>query len=627
MVSHMQKHIDPAIVLPGAADQSPPKTPTEGRTESTPQSDRTDSADEIVNLDSEFGRLAMGDGRSRYMTCNHWASLDEEVEDLNSLLQGRPEETELRDMGRVPDIRWTNQATILPFASTYPNLSQLHPQRSKFQFFGISRIPRGLEALMMAVYFNVVVSLSPEECLQVLGGGKLNLLRTFKFATEQALARAGLLETDEIIVLQAFAIFLTALRIHNSARLMWTLTALLVRLAQNAGIHRDGIHFNLPPFAVEMRRRLWWCICVLDSRAREDTGYDATIPSQNADTQLPLNVNDSDLVPGMTEFPQPRVGHTDMIFSLVRYESTKVFQRLQYMSADSTSGDYNSSASGSLAKRTRAITDIQNRVHELYLKHLDLSDPFSWYTSTISRIVFTKMWLVTYHPLLRKSSRVDHLQDRSDRLFTASTVVVEYWLRLNQEKSTRQWRWLCETYIQWYALAFLLSELCERTHGESVERAWKAVDGALELGSSIYSSSCQSADAGIRQRSSVEEPVCDSYRPLGKLLEKARSARMCALSRDTAEASEISGQWPNTAAFDDFSGLPLDANNFCPPSWMYELAPQTNQHMFMPWQRENSEYYYEWPVGDAALLDSQVRDDLVSWTHWPMYPQADFVPQ
>jgi hypothetical protein len=124
------------------------------------------------------------------------------------------------------------------------------------------------------------------------------------------------LQTDEITVLQAFAIFLTAAWINNSARRIWTLTALLVRLAQNFGVDRDGIHFNLSPFVVEMRRRLWWCICVLDSRACEDTGYDATILPQSYDTRLPLNATDSDLFQGTTELPQSRVGHTD-IWSLM----------------------------------------------------------------------------------------------------------------------------------------------------------------------------------------------------------------------------------------------------------------------------------------------------------------------
>lgn len=37
-------------------------------------------------------------------------------------------------------------------------------------------------------------------------------------------------------------------------------------------------------------------------------------------------------------------------------------------------------------------------------------------------------------------------------------------------------RWLFRTYVQWHAIAFLLSELCVRVEGEDVERAWKAIE-------------------------------------------------------------------------------------------------------------------------------------------------------
>jgi hypothetical protein len=139
----------------------------------------------------------------------------------------------------VSDTDWTNQASILPFGCTEQNLSQLHPSGEKVpalcQMFiqncdkliktfhvpsleplvfqasqDVGRIPKGLETLMMVVYFNVVVSLSPEQCLQGLDCDRVSFIQKFNFATEQALARARLLQTDEITVLQAFAIFLTA---------------------------------------------------------------------------------------------------------------------------------------------------------------------------------------------------------------------------------------------------------------------------------------------------------------------------------------------------------------------------------------------------------------------------------
>lgn len=385
-----------------------------------------------------------------------------------------------------------------------------------------TRVPKGFEALMFSIYFSAIQSLSEDGCWEAFGSPKSDLIDTYKFATEQALARAKFLETDELIVLQAFVIFLMSLRNHCSIRLMWSLTALAVRLAQNAGIHRDGTHFNLSPFTVEMRRRLWWSICVLDSRACEDSGHDATLPHSGADTLIPLNINDSDMTVHMKEAPQPRIGLTEMSFSIVRFEATSLFRRLQY--ASTTSPGQNDEDQD-LAEKMKQISETQTRLQNLYLKYCDLSDPFSWYIYTIAQIVFTKMQLVAHHPSLRRAGYTELPKETRDYLFTSSIMILEYWLALNTEKKTQKWRWLCETYIQWYALAFLLSALCVRPESEEVERAWNAVDSTLQLGLKLSNVADKRTNINANGVSDINEIFCDSYKPLRRLIEKARAAR------------------------------------------------------------------------------------------------------
>lgn len=414
-------------------------------------------------------------------------------------------------------------------------------------------IPKGLEALIFSIYFSVVESLSEDECWETFGSHKGDLIDTYKFATEQALARAKFLETDELIVLQAFVIFLMSLRNHCSIRLMWSLTALVVRLAQNAGIHRDGTHFNLSPFTVEMRRRLWWSICVLDSRACEDSGHDATLPHSGADTFIPLNIDDSDLTVHMKEAPQPRVGLTEMTFSLIRFEATALFRRLQYASTTSLG---QSDIEQGLAEKMTQISETQQRIQKLYLKYCDLSDPFSWYMYTIAQIVFIKMQLVVHHPSLRRAGYAELPQETQDRLFTSSIIILEFWLALNTEKKTQKWRWLCETYIQWYALAFLLSALCVRLENQEVERAWNAVDASLQLGLKLSSIAYKRTGISPNDVSDNDETSCDAYKPLRRLIEKARAAR----SR-TAPPKESASQVPQAGVTDittqDGLGTPI----------------------------------------------------------------------
>ena len=127
----------------------------------------------------------------------------------------------------------------------------------------LENVSKGTEALMFAIFFSVVTSLSPEDCQAILSIDKDIGLRRFRFACEQALAKAGFLDTQEMTVLQAFALFLVTVRRHDDSRFVWTMVGLLIRIATSLGLHRDGEQFGLAPYDTEMRRRVWWQVCVI----------------------------------------------------------------------------------------------------------------------------------------------------------------------------------------------------------------------------------------------------------------------------------------------------------------------------------------------------------------------------
>jgi hypothetical protein len=139
---------------------------------------------------------------------------------------------------------------------------------------------------MFAIYYGAVTSIMQDECRQLWNEDRQSLLNKYRFGLEQALARANFLYCDEIIILQAFVVFLILLRRNDDARKIWTMTGLVVRIAQTLGIHRDGSHFDLPVFEIEMRRRLWWQVLILDARASEDHGCDPTVVEAQFDTQM-----------------------------------------------------------------------------------------------------------------------------------------------------------------------------------------------------------------------------------------------------------------------------------------------------------------------------------------------------
>jgi hypothetical protein len=401
----------------------------------------------------------------------------------------------------------------------------------------LDNIPRGMEALMFAVYYAVVTSLMPADCSNLLQEDKQLLNRRYRFGMEQALARASFLTSNEIIVLQAFVIFLVCLRRNEEARTIWSLTGLLVRNAQGLGIHRDGTHFGLPPFETDMRRRLWWQICILDARSSEDHGCDPTIADSLHDTQFPTNVNDSELHPNMTELPESRKGCTEMTFCLIRYEIISVLKRISFVPA-SPPQCTRRFENFTLEEKEQWIRDCQERMESRYLSDCDMTVPLYWVTATISRLIISKMWLMIYHPFQRLDGGKSLPQETRDRLFITSLENIEYSILLETETRTMKWGWLFRTYVQWYATAFLLSELCERTQGPLVDRAWRAAKAQFML-----KTKDDNADPRTTKR------LTNLWKPLRKLYVTACKARAMSIGKihDDLAMEPPSGTLPSAS--------------------------------------------------------------------------------
>ena len=90
------------------------------------------------------------------------------------------------------------------------------------------------------------------------------LLARYREAAEMSLVKAYVLRTQDIVVLQAYTLFLLAVRQYYDSRSLWVLSGIAVRIAQRMGLHKDAAGSELTPFQTEMRRRLWWQIFILD---------------------------------------------------------------------------------------------------------------------------------------------------------------------------------------------------------------------------------------------------------------------------------------------------------------------------------------------------------------------------
>ena len=197
-----------------------------------------------------------------------------------------------------------------------------------------SLLSKPVEAAIFAIYHAVIVSMTPKGVLDCFMEERAELLSKYRFATEQALARANFLSTRNIMTLQAFALFLVSITFdsksivadswqltaphENDHGLARNLTGNLIRSAQSIGLHRDVPESGISPFEIEIRRRLWWNICALDCSTSENHGIEPMITEISV--ELPLNLNDADLHPSMAKTPPPSTGATDITLCLVKFQ-------------------------------------------------------------------------------------------------------------------------------------------------------------------------------------------------------------------------------------------------------------------------------------------------------------------
>lgn len=302
---------------------------------------------------------------------------------------------------------------------------------------------------------------------------------------------------------------------------MWTLTAVAIRLAHSLGLQHEDLDSSLSPYTQELRRRLWWHICLLDVHSAEDRGSDPMIHEATFTTKRPLNIDDADLDPENMQLISDRIGHTEMTFCLICHELSLLARRFTFM-PQSAKGRESVPIEMSVTAKVSMISECQQYLEREYLIHCDSTKPIAWVAVTVARLILARMWLAVYHPLHQEHRSHVYPTLTRERLMLASVEILENAHRLEREPSVAHWHWFFSSWVQWHALAVALAELCLHNRGPLVERAWAIIDQVFEPWASHIADS---------RRGML-------WRPIQKLMTKAQAnRRICASSADPSPSA------------------------------------------------------------------------------------------
>ncbi|KAH0833587.1 hypothetical protein AYO21_05266 [Fonsecaea monophora] len=447
------------------------------------------------------GQLIVDQGKSRFIENPLWASVSDEFRQPNEAIAEYSEDED--EIGSPIE---ESADFILGYTPSSNPVQQLHPSSTNilvlWQIFldninpmsklihqptlhktlvqassHLDSIPRGFEALMFAIYSSAVYSIDDDECEMKLGEPRKILLARYRHATRKALARARFMATSELVVLQAFFLYLLTMREDYDARTTWTLAGVASRIGQGMGLHRDGTSLGVSPFETEMRRRLWWQITTLDFRSAELSGSGRSGDFSMSDTLIPSNVNDEDIYPDMKEPPVSHTRPTEMISCLLRCElgnfwKEKFKQRstvaLEHLRIDSPFSSY-------LEERDAFINELEQRLEEKFLRYCDPSNPIQFMAIIIGRGAINSMRLMAHHP--RKwAKEKDVPPSEKEYLWNISMKLLEGINLAHSSKQLRRFMWHTRVFFAWQAFIYILNELKERTLGDEVDKAWQEID-------------------------------------------------------------------------------------------------------------------------------------------------------
>ncbi|RAO71193.1 uncharacterized protein BHQ10_007205 [Talaromyces amestolkiae] len=484
-----------------------PSSPAVGETPEEPISLQWNEPGE-----SGSGKLLANQGKSRYIDSRFWHNFGDN--EIQGMLDGEHEDDDQMASGSMIDpltgAFLGSQQDLLQYHPTHmkamsmwetytnriePLCKILHVPSTAEMLVRASKEPEKAsktdECLLFAIYHFAVFSITEDECIAQFGKSRATVMERYHFATRQALVNASFLKTTELPILQALVIFLIPCAFFYDPNTYWILTGVATRIAQRMGLHRDGETLALPPFEVQMRRRLFYRLLPLDANASQMSGVGLSILSLTWDTKEPLNVDDNQIWPGMTKAPQEKKGASEMIFCLARASVGKYFAKAGRPNNGSGSAHFKDYQEAELV-----ISKAESEVEETFIRYCDVINPLHFLTVCSIRSGIIAMRLRIHLPRIRNQTATD---EEKRNTFQFARRILDTDSAVCANASLTKYRWHTRPLFlwgTWDSLVVVLTILwrnCDILSALEVDAAWKILesvfynhDELLELKRALY---------------------------------------------------------------------------------------------------------------------------------------------
>ncbi|KAK8086486.1 fungal-specific transcription factor domain-containing protein [Apiospora phragmitis] len=302
-----------------------------------------------------------GDGQVNYIDPSHWLSILDDIKEVREHLSV-PNQTMAQSAMAFDTNRLSPEAGFLPmptqtfslsdavsalpaqstcdrliswyFNARFMVLGVVHPAKFQVEYTAFWESPSAASPLWVALLFSILSIAAGLRLVTniIEPAGSVPPISKLQQITVKCLV-LGRYTTANAYALEAFVLHLQSgwFSLDTSPVDLWFEMGTVIRLALRMGYHRDPSKLaGISPYDGEMRRRVWLNIVQVDALMSYQNGYPSMVPSEYCDTDVPRNLEDSDLRVDMAALPpsRPLNEQTPVLYVIVKAGVMAVFKRI-----------------------------------------------------------------------------------------------------------------------------------------------------------------------------------------------------------------------------------------------------------------------------------------------------------
>ena len=339
--------------------------------------------------------------------------------------------------------------------------------------------PASLQALIFAMCFSAVASMSHSEVDTVFQQTYRRVLVNFQQATEVALGKAHFLRTTKFDTLQALIMYLIPMCRGEVSRAHSVLVGSAIRLGECFGLHRDPVDvFGHVPVDAHIRRLAWFQLCFLDFRTAEAQGPRPSIKREDYDTKMPWNLDDTDLLNLQSgnnqkfDLEEKKGQWTDATLSKIRFECTEMHRIVWH---DRIRLD---KQKVSITHCLSKVEAFRTAMQEKYA-WLDISITMQHYARILLDMLLLRMHIMILHKYHNATST--RIPDRLRQIvINSGTHISESAVKLDIDPKFDSFKWYNTALQQWHTAFLLLTEVFIYPNRKEADRIWSIADHVFE---------------------------------------------------------------------------------------------------------------------------------------------------